>query len=142
MFGKSNKNLGSSRADSVIGQNTIVEGNIFFQAGIRVYGAIKGHLVGNNERSQLIVFQGGKIHGGVRAANVQVDGEVTGNIICCSIDIRKNARINGNIYYEVLQIEANSVINGELVISDEFNKQKNAKNADQAKHGTPVEKKG
>ena len=131
MFGKKG-NSGDHKANSVVGNSTVVRGDVLFGHSLQIHGIVKGRIKGADDRSQLRVMQEGKIEGDIIAASVQVDGQVLGNIICCSIDIRRNSRIKGNIYYEILQIEANSVINGELVISDKFKQLKKGSQDDKA----------
>ena len=65
MFGNSKKRK-SNRIDTLVGQHTIVQGDVRFSGGLHIDGTIKGNVIAENDGvSMLSLSENGTIEGEV-----------------------------------------------------------------------------
>ena len=114
-FKKANKI--DSRIDTLVGVETRIEGDLHFNGGLRVDGAIRGSVSEQNGMpSTLILSEHGKIEGAVTAAKVVINGKVIGAVKSSHfIELQTKARITGDVYYKSLEMHTGAVIEGKLV---------------------------
>ena len=65
MFKKDKRKKNSSRLDTLIGQNTDIEGNVNFSGGLRVDGSITGNISTKDENAVLTLSEQGRLKGEV-----------------------------------------------------------------------------
>ena len=106
----------TANIETVIGQNTILKGDVHFAGGLHVEGFIQGNLIANNEEeSILILSQKGRIEGDICGTVVVLDGEVLGNLTASvSLELAHHARVKGNISYKTLEMKGGATVNGVL----------------------------
>ena len=114
-FKKANKI--DSRIDTLVGVETRIEGDLHFNGGLRVDGAIRGSVSEQNGTpSTLILSEHGKIEGAVTAAKIVINGKVIGPVKSSHfIELQTKARITGDLYYKSLEMHTGAVIEGKLV---------------------------
>ncbi len=113
MFGKKRQ---AARIDSLIGQNSVVQGDILFAGGLHVDGTVKGNIVATSEYSQLTVSEYGAIEGEVRVPNVALNGQVVGDVYANEkIELASEARVSGTVYYSLIEMAIGAEVNGKLV---------------------------
>ena len=114
-FKKANKI--DSRIDTLVGVETRVEGDLHFNGGLRVDGAIRGSVSEQNGTpSTLILSEHGKIEGSVTAAKIVLNGKVIGAVKSSHfIELQTKARITGDLYYKSLEMHTGAVIEGKLI---------------------------
>ena len=114
-FKKANKI--DSRIDTLVGVETRIEGDLHFNGGLRVDGAISGSVSEQNGTpSTLILSEHGKIEGAVTAAKIVINGKVIGPVKCSHfIELQTKAHITGDLYYKSLEMHTGAVIEGKLV---------------------------
>ena len=114
-FKKANKI--DSRIDTLVGVETRIEGDLHFNGGLRVDGAIRGSVSEQNGTpSTLILSEHGKIEGAVTAAKIVINGKVIGPVKSSHfIELQTKARITGDVYYKSLEMHTGAVIEGKLV---------------------------
>ena len=114
-FKKANKI--DSRIDTLVGVETRIEGDLHFNGGLRVDGAISGSVSEQNGTpSTLILSEHGKIEGAVTAAKIVINGKVIGPVKCSHfIELQTKARITGDLYYKSLEMHTGAVIEGKLI---------------------------
>ena len=114
-FKKANKI--DSRIDTLVGVETRIEGDLHFNGGLRVDGAIRGSVSEQNGTpSTLILSEHGKIEGAVTAAKIVINGKVIGPVKCSHfIELQTKARITGDLYYKSLEMHTGAVIEGKLI---------------------------
>ncbi|MBC7755480.1 MAG: polymer-forming cytoskeletal protein [Bdellovibrio sp.] len=124
-FKKANKI--DSRIDTLVGAETRIEGDLHFNGGLRVDGAIRGNVTEQNGTpSTLILSEHGNIEGAVTAAKIVLNGKVVGPVRSSHfIELQTKARIVGDLYYKSLEMHTGAVIEGKLiylgdVIADEI----------------------
>ena len=114
-FKKANKI--DSRIDTLVGVETRIEGDLHFNGGLRVDGAIRGSVSEQNGTpSTLILSEHGKIEGSVTAAKIVLNGKVIGAVKSSHfIELQTKARITGDLYYKSLEMHTGAVIEGKLI---------------------------
>jgi cytoskeletal protein CcmA (bactofilin family) len=122
MLGKDKKSkVTSTKVDTIIGQQSRIEGDIHFSGGLHIDGRIKGGVIAEaDSASVLTVSEHGSIEGDVRVPTVIVNGRVTGDVRSAErIELAAKARVDGNVYYNLIEMAMGAAVNGSLVHSDE-----------------------
>ena len=114
--GKKRKNS-NARVDTIIGQQTRIEGDIHFTGGLLVDGRIKGGVIAEaGSASVLTVSEHGSIEGDVRVPTVILNGTVTGDVRSDEhIELAAKARVDGDVYYKLIEMAMGAAVNGSLV---------------------------
>ena len=113
-FGKTSN---CSRIDTVIGTQTLLEGDIRFSGGLHVDGTIKGNITAEpGTDTVLTVSEGGRIVGDVRVPNLVLNGEVEGDVHASErVELASHAKVTGNLYYKLIEMAMGAEVNGNLV---------------------------
>ncbi len=124
MFTKGGKNkpkAKSTKIDTLIGQNSELNGDITFSGGLHVDGVIKGNIYSEPDSgSTLSVSERGFIEGDVRVPNIVLNGAVNGDVHAAEhIELAEKARVTGNVYYKLIEMVRCAEVNGSLVRRDE-----------------------
>ncbi len=113
-------NNNSTKLDTLLGQHTVIKGDISFNGVLHLDGKINGSLIGTENDDTLTISETGLIEGKIEVANIVINGTVKGDIISNGkIEVAAKANIEGNIYYHNIEMEAGSKINGQLIYQDE-----------------------
>lgn len=108
---------GSQRINSIIGPETVLEGNFKTKDTTRVEGTIRGDVT---SEGTLILSDKGKIYGNITAKNVIVGGAVEGNItVEDKIEITAMGSIKGDITTRSLIIDENAVFQGNCLMNSD-----------------------
>lgn len=122
MLGKVKKDRRKGdRIDTLIGQNTEVQGDVLFSGGLHVDGTIKGNVIGDKENgSTLSLSERGRIEGEVKVPNIVLNGEVVGDVYASNhIELAPNGKVVGNVYYQLIEMKVGAEVNGNLVHQSE-----------------------
>lgn len=115
MFGR--KERRHTVVDTLIGNNSRVNGDLHFEGGCHIDGTVKGNVTANTEgTSALSISEDGTVEGGVTVPYVVLDGIVRGDV-CASqrVKLGPTARVIGNVYYNLIEMAIGAEINGKLV---------------------------
>jgi cytoskeletal protein CcmA (bactofilin family) len=118
MFGNKGKSSAKgTKIDTLIGQNSELQGDIVFSGGLHVDGVIKGNVFADADSgSVLSLSERGHIEGDVRVPNVVINGSVKGDVHAAEhIELAENARVVGNVYYRFIEMVRGAEVNGNLV---------------------------
>ena len=118
MLGQGKKaKITGTKVDTIIGQQTRIEGDVHFSGGLHVDGRIKGNIIAvDGSTSLLTVSEHGDIEGDVRVPTVILNGTVTGDVHSEErIELAAKAKVNGNVYYTLIEMAMGSAVNGSLV---------------------------
>lgn len=120
MFSKGNKSKPKSKntkIDTLIGQNSELQGDVVFSGGLHVDGVIKGNVSAEpNSDSILSVSERGHIEGEVRVPNIVLNGRVVGDVHASEhIELAEKAQVTGNVYYKLIEMVRGAEVNGNLV---------------------------
>ena len=116
MFGRKRKIVGD--IDTLIGESTVINGDIHFSGGLRVDGRICGGIVSANSKqhSLLVLSERGVIEGKIKVPYVVINGTVKGPIHCDeSLELQSAAKISGDIFYKTIKIHQGAVVEGKMV---------------------------
>ncbi len=116
MFGKK-KNFNSARIDTLIGQGTVINGDLVFSGGLHVDGKIVGNVLAEEgSEAMLILSEFGSIEGEVKVPNMVLNGEIVGDVFgSVRVELAPKSRINGSVYYNLIEMAIGAEVNGGLV---------------------------
>jgi len=120
MFSKGNKSKPKSRntkIDTLIGQNSELQGDVVFSGGLHVDGVIKGNVSAEPDSGSILsVSERGHIEGEVRVPNIVLNGRVVGDVHASEhIELAEKAQVTGNVYYKLIEMVRGAEVNGNLV---------------------------
>lgn len=118
MFGsKKKKNFSSARIDTLIGQGTVIDGDLVFSGGLHVDGKIIGNVMAQEgSDAMLILSEYGCIKGEVKVPNMVLNGEIIGDVFGSErVELAAKSRINGSVYYNLIEMAIGAEVNGGLV---------------------------
>jgi len=115
MFGR--KDAMNTVVDTLVGENTRINGDVLFSGRCHVDGDIKGNVSADSDsNSALSISEGGNIEGGVTAPFVILHGIVRGDVFASQrVELGPTARVIGNVYYNLIEMAIGAEINGKLV---------------------------
>ncbi len=118
--GKKGKTV-SAKVDTIIGQQSRIEGDLHFSGGLHIDGRVSGNVIAEGDSgSVLTVSEHGNIEGNVQVPNVILNGTVTGNVHSSErIELAANARVNGDVHYNLIEMSMGAEVNGSLVHQQE-----------------------
>jgi cytoskeletal protein CcmA (bactofilin family) len=122
MLGQGKKGkTASARVDTIIGQQTRIEGDLRFSGGLHIDGRVHGNVIAEGDgNSVLTVSEHGNIEGNVQVPNVILNGTVTGNVDSNErIELAAKARVYGDVHYKLIEMAMGSEVNGSLVHREE-----------------------
>ena len=106
----------TTRVDSLIGQNTELQGDVLFSGGFHLDGKIKGNIRSEDAASLLTVSDHGTVEGEVHVPNIVLNGTIIGDVFATErIELASNARVTGNVYYALIEMAIGAEVNGNLV---------------------------
>lgn len=118
------------RFATVVGEGTVIRGDLIFRDGLHVDGEIYGNLTGaaDDDRSTLTLSDRGKIVGDVHVANVIINGLIEGNVYANSrVELAEEARITGKVHYKLLEMSMGAEVNGEMICREHMESGENPK---------------
>ncbi len=116
MFGKK-KNFNSARIDTLIGQGTVINGNLEFSGGLHVDGKIIGNVIAEEGSDALLILsEFGHIEGEVKVPNMVLNGEIIGDVFGSNrVELAPKSCINGSVYYNLIEMAIGAQVNGGLI---------------------------
>jgi cytoskeletal protein CcmA (bactofilin family) len=106
----------TAKISTVVGQQTMITGDVVFSGGLHLDGRIKGNVTGEGGASSLVVSHEGVIEGDVRVENLILNGTVIGDVYASErVELATNARVSGTVYYRLLEMAMGAEVNGKLV---------------------------
>lgn len=115
MFGRNRKR--QNVANTIIGLETRVNGDVHFSGGLHVDGVVHGNVSADpDSEGSLSVAEGATIDGGVTVPYVLLEGVVKGDVYANKrVILGSTARVIGNVYYNLIEMAIGAEINGKLV---------------------------
>lgn len=101
---------------SLIGEGTVVHGEVRFADGLRIDGEVHGDILAvGDARNILVISEKARVLGRVNAGHVIINGAVTGPVQYDELlELQPKARITGDVRYESLEMHQGAAIDGEL----------------------------
>lgn len=112
MFGKKTQ----PPIGTLIGEGTVIRGELRFSEGLRIDGEIIGDVVAAGDQpSILVISEKARITGKVKAGHVIINGSIMGPVQSDELlELQPKASIIGDVRYEVLEMHQGATIDGEL----------------------------
>ena len=109
------------KVSTVIGQGTVITGDVAFSGGLHLDGTVKGRVSGDNDsRATLTISEQGQVEGDVHVENLILNGMVIGDVHASErVELAANARVTGTVYYRLLEMAMGAEVNGKLVHREE-----------------------
>ncbi len=101
---------------TLIGEGTVMQGEIRFSDGLRIDGEVVGDIIAiGDKRTLLVISEKAKVTGKIRAGHVIINGLVQGPVESEDLlELQPKARIVGDVRYEALEMHQGATIDGEL----------------------------
>ena len=101
---------------TLIGEGTVIEGELRFSEGLRIDGRVHGNVVATGEeRSILVIGEKAVIVGRVKAGHVIVNGQIRGPVESDELlELQPKARIEGHVRYDRLEMHQGAQVSGEV----------------------------
>ena len=100
---------------SLIGEGTVLHGNVDFNEGLRIDGEVHGDVKADSANSILVISENARVHGKVRAGHVIINGEVRGPVHSDELlELQPKARVVGDVRYEILEMHPGASVDGQL----------------------------
>ncbi|MEP7167815.1 MAG: polymer-forming cytoskeletal protein [Bacteroidota bacterium] len=107
---KPSENTASSSSINLIGNGTVIEGEVKSNGDIRVDGLIRGSV---SSKSKVVVGSTGKIDGDIFCQNADISGTVKGKTTVIEmLFLKSTAVINGDIQTGKLVVEVGATFTG------------------------------
>jgi cytoskeletal protein CcmA (bactofilin family) len=110
--------MSGDKNSTIIGENCVIEGDVTFEKTIEIHGKIVGtvKIAENCTSAVLVIKKSGIVEGDVYGSDVQIEGEVIGNVSGKKkIAIESSAFVSGNVYYDILDMQGGATVNGNLI---------------------------
>ncbi|MEE4245906.1 MAG: polymer-forming cytoskeletal protein [Kangiellaceae bacterium] len=122
-------------ADTLITQDTTVNGDIKFKGVLYVDGHIVGDIVADElEMSLLTIGKHGLVEGKVEVPHIIIHGRVDGDVYASEhIELQGSSKVEGDVFYKLIEMAMGAEVNGKLVHRDEKPKLLNHDKASQPK---------
>ena len=116
MFGRK-KGFSAARIDTLVGQGTVINGDLVFAGGLHVDGTIKGNVVAEQGSTAILILsEFGCIEGEVKVPNMVLNGEIVGDVYGSTrVELAPKSRIKGSVYYNLIEMAIGAEVNGGLV---------------------------
>ncbi|HEY6087247.1 MAG TPA: polymer-forming cytoskeletal protein [Burkholderiaceae bacterium] len=101
---------------SLIGEGTVLHGEVRFSDGLRIDGEVHGDIVAVGDGPNILVIsEKARVNGKVNAGHVIINGWVVGPVQSDQLlELQPKARITGDVRYERLEMHQGATIDGEL----------------------------
>jgi cytoskeletal protein CcmA (bactofilin family) len=116
MFSRNNQKP-QSRIDTLIGADTVVDGDVDFSGGLRVDGAINGSVSASGAKAgTLVLSERGRIEGAISVSHAVLNGTVVGPVTASEyVELQAKARVTGDLCYKTLEMHIGAVVEGKLI---------------------------
>ena len=116
MWGNDNKHK-TEKVDTLIGQNTEINGDVIFSGGLHIDGKVKGNIIAEPDSSAVLVLTDkGYIEGEIRVPYLVADGKIRGDVHAQEmVELGTGASISGDVYYDKIEMVMGAEVNGNLI---------------------------
>ena len=114
------KKLRAPKVSTVIGEGTVINGDLVFTGGLHLDGSVKGDISGHeNSEVTLTVSEKGEVTGDVRVSHMILNGSVIGDVyVTGRVELAPRAKVTGSLYYNLLEMAMGAEVNGQLIHTD------------------------
>jgi cytoskeletal protein CcmA (bactofilin family) len=129
MLNKKEKSVAQTNsAINVIGEGTIIEGNLSSSGDLRIDGTVQGNV---STTSKCVLGISGKIVGNINAKSCDLSGVVNGNLIVSELLLLKSSgKVHGDIKTDKIVVEIGGEFNGSCTMGNALSNAKSTKEKD------------
>jgi cytoskeletal protein CcmA (bactofilin family) len=99
---------------TTIGADAVFKGQLQFDKSVRLLGRFEGEI---NSKGELVIAEGAKLTGEVKADTICVNGEVQGNLNAASrVQLSGSARLEGDLETTRLEVADGAVLVGRVSV--------------------------
>jgi cytoskeletal protein CcmA (bactofilin family) len=101
---------------SLVGEGTVVVGELRFTDGLRIDGEVQGDVVAFGDGNNILVIsEKARVKGKVRGGHVIINGFVQGPVHSTELlELQPKAAIVGDVRYERLEMHQGATIDGDM----------------------------
>jgi cytoskeletal protein CcmA (bactofilin family) len=101
---------------TLVGEGTVITGELRFSDGIRIDGEVRGDVIAvGSEHNLVVISEKARVQGKIKAGHVIINGEVHGPVQSDELlELQPKAKIFGDVRYEALEMHQGASISGEL----------------------------
>jgi len=116
----------ATKVNTLIGQDTEINGGLVFCGGLHLDGVIKGDVaVKEDDMATLTVGEAALIEGDVSVPHLILDGKIIGDVhVSETVELAPHAIVTGNIYYNRIEMAMGAEVNGQLIHVSEAEQEK------------------
>ncbi len=93
---------------STFGQGMLVTGNVVCTGALQIFGRVTGEI----HAGKVVICEGAKVEGKIRAQDVVIQGEFLGTVHANSVKLQSTAKVDGEVFNKQLSIEQNALFEG------------------------------
>ena len=93
---------------STVGKGMLITGNVVCTGALQIFGRVTGEI----HAAKVIVGEGAKVEGKIRAQDLVIQGEFLGTVHANSVSLRCAAKVDGEVFNKQLAIEQNALFEG------------------------------
>ena len=93
---------------STFGKGMLITGNVVCTGALQIFGRVTGEI----HAAKVIVGEGAKVEGKIRAQDVVIQGEFLGTVHANSVKLQSTAKVDGEVFNKQLAIEQNALFEG------------------------------
>jgi len=114
------KKFRAPKVSTIVGQGTVLNGDLVFRGGLHLDGTVKGDIAAEDgEEVTLTVSEKGEVVGDVRVTHMILNGSVVGDVyVSGRVELAPQARVTGSLYYNLLEMAMGAEVNGQLIHTD------------------------
>jgi cytoskeletal protein CcmA (bactofilin family) len=115
VFKKINAGLATMASDSttLISEGTELSGDISFSGTLEILGTVTGNIISEQKDARVRVLNGGSVEGDIKAAIIEVNGTIKGNIFAIDrLCLEPNCTVTGNIHYSNMEMRSGAQLVG------------------------------
>ncbi len=114
------KKFRAPKVSTVIGEGTLINGDLVFQGGLHLDGSVKGDIsASEGEEVTLTISEKGEVFGDVRVSHMILNGRVVGDVyVTGRVELAPQAKVTGSLYYNLLEMAMGAEVNGQLIHTD------------------------
>jgi cytoskeletal protein CcmA (bactofilin family) len=105
---------GNGEFPTIIGPDAKFKGDLDFEKGVRVFGHFEGTI---KSKGQLHIAKGAQVKADVTAGNIDVDGDVKGNLTANGkVQLKATAKLEGDLRTARLEVADGATFIGNCIV--------------------------
>lgn len=129
---------------STFGKGMLITGNVVCAGALQIFGRVTGDI----HAGKVVICEGARVEGKIRAQEITIQGEFLGTVHANSVKLQATAKVDGEVFNKQLAIEQNALFEGvsrrlerpvEPPSADQVNGTKPAQPAQAPRSAAPLE---